>query len=106
MTPFPGEFSSASARLSGGLLQFDLGYDDTIEFQALDGEIIYIGLNGCFDPEPSTSAFPELSRFYSFGTGRGYIWLNSLPILKNCIFKGLGEGRLHSGFHRTTLSEC
>lgn len=93
MTPFPGEFSSASARLSGGLLQFDLGYDDTIEFQALDGEIIYIGLNGYLDPEPSTSAFPELSRFYSFGTGRGYIWLNSLPILKNCIFKGVGEGQ-------------
>lgn len=93
MAPFPGEFSSASARLSGGLLQFDLGYDDTIEFQALDGEIIYIGLNGYLDPEPSTSAFPELSRFYSFGTGRGYIWLNSLPILKNCILKGVGEGQ-------------
>ena len=86
-----------SARLPmifcGGLLQFDLGYDDTIEFQALDGEMIYIGLNGYLDPEPSTSAFPELSRYYSFGTGRGYIWLNSLPILKNCIFKGLGEGQ-------------
>lgn len=92
MNSLSGSFSAVSARLDGGLLQLDLGYDDTIEFQATDGEIIYIGLNGYLIPEPSESAFPQLSEYYSIATGRGYIWLNSIPILKDCILKGVGAG--------------
>lgn len=103
MTAMPGKYSKASARLTNGLLQFDLGYDDTIEFQAMDGEITYIGLNGYLVPEPAHSAFPELSEYYGFGTGRGYIWLNSLPMLRDCIILGKGPGQFAYGFPQSDI---
>ena len=103
MTALPGDYSAVSARLTGGLLQLDLGYDDTIEFQAADGAITYIGLNGYLVPEPEKSAFPELSEYYGFATGRGYIWLNSVPALKDCLILGTGAGQFAYRFPQSDI---
>lgn len=88
-----GVYAPMSVTLNERLLKLDLGYADTIEFETTGGTPIYIGLNGYLVRSPSKSAFPELSRYYSFATGRGYIWLSSLPLLGDCIFKGYGAGQ-------------
>lgn len=88
-----GDYSPISVSLYDRLLVLDLGYKDTIEFETTGGRPVYIGLNGYLTPEPSDSAFPELSRYYRVATGRGYIWLSSIPLLKDCLFKGYGAGQ-------------
>lgn len=88
-----GEYAPISVSLNERLLVLDLGYKDTIEFETTGGAPIYIGLNGYLEPNPEKSAFPELSEYYRFGTGRGYIWLSSVPLLKGCLFKGYGAGQ-------------
>lgn len=57
----------------------------------MKNELGYVGLNGYIQPLEQ-SAFPELSEYYGAFTGRGYIWLNTLPALKNCFLIGTGTG--------------
>ena len=72
-------------------LVIDLGYDDTIEFYILDDTFYGVGQNG--------SKVSEVSRnnrwgqkWYPLFTGRGYAWVNTIPLLKNTIFLGHGAG--------------
>lgn len=90
---FDEPFSKISAEVSEKLLTLDLGYADTISFETTEGKFRFIGLNGYLDDELSESAFPELSDYYKFGTGRGYIWLNSIPLLKDSVILGHGAGQ-------------
>lgn len=87
-----GEYSKIKVSVSERLMVLDLGYDDTIEFEITDGIFAYIGINGYLYYNPTESVFPELSGLYSIGTGRGYIWLNTLAMLKDCIIIGRGAG--------------
>ena len=87
------EISGITARLNGDILSLDLGYADKLRFARYDGGLGYVGLNGYIQPLEQ-SAFPELSEYYGMLTGRGYIWLNTLPVLRQCIFKGTGAGQL------------
>lgn len=87
-----GEFSPVTITLGGRLLQLDLGYEDTIEFETTGGALSYIGINGYLVPELTQSAFPELSHLYGFATGRGHTWLSGIPMLKDSIIIGCGAG--------------
>lgn len=92
LTPSDERYSMITAKAEDGLLTLDMGYADPIYFEITDDRFQYIGINGYLD-EISEPAFPELSEYYSFGTGRGYIWLSTVPLLKDCIFKGFGAGQ-------------
>lgn len=92
-TAFEQPFSNITAQIDDGIVTLDLGYDSTISFTVYDGSIQYVGMNGYLESELDKSAFPELSDFYSFGTGRGYIWLNTLPILSDSLVLGRGAGQ-------------
>lgn len=89
---FDEAYNNISLALSEGYLIIDLKYDEEIRF-FYDGEKLYfVAANDVLVGELSKSAFSSFADFYSFGTGRGYIWLNSLPILQKCVFKGVGSG--------------
>ncbi len=92
-TTFEQPFSGISAEVDNGIITLDLGYDSPISFAIYNGTIQFVGMNGFLEPELDKSAFPELSDYYSFGTGRGYIWLNTLPVLSHSVILGCGAGQ-------------
>lgn len=91
-TPAEPDLGMIHIECGNGLLVLDLGHTDPVFFQVKGDTFRYIGLNGYLD-DIVKPAFPELSDFYGFATGRGYIWLSTVPMLKDCIFKGVGAGQ-------------
>lgn len=87
-----GEYSMISVITSDGLLSLDLGYSEPIYFEITGDTFQYIGLNGYIEEMSDKPPFPELSDYYRLGTGRVYIWLNTVPMLKDCLLKGYGAG--------------
>lgn len=85
------DIAGVHAQRSGDILSLDLGYADVLRFAVMESNLGYVGLNGYIQPLEQ-SAFPELSEYYGAFTGRGYIWLNTLPALKNCFLIGTGTG--------------
>ena len=83
-----------SAYVLEGILHVDAGYDSTIDFAVTTDGLQLIGQNGALLPEVPTAPMAEspLTKYYSAFTGRGYIWLNSVPMLKTCILLGKGAG--------------
>lgn len=75
-------------------IMVDAGYDDTIDFFILsDGSFSGIGQNNAIIKDLEGVEIPEfLKQYYGMFTGRGYAWVNSLPILKQTIIKGVGPG--------------
>ena len=90
---FRQPYSEITAEIDEGIITLDLGYDSPVSFATYEGAIQFVGMNGYLEPELDKSAFPELSEYYSFGTGRGYIWLNTLPILRDSAIVGCGAGQ-------------
>lgn len=91
-TALDEEYSMVSVILSDGLMSLDLGYSEPIYFEITGDVFQYIGLNGCIEEMTDKPPFPEFSEYYRLGTGRVYIWLNTVSMLKDCLFKGYGAG--------------
>ena len=85
------DIAGIHAQRSGDILSLDLGYADVLRFAVMESDLGYVSLNGYIQPLEQ-SAFPELSEYYGAFTGRGYIWLNTLPALMNCFIIGTGTG--------------
>lgn len=75
-------------------LLVDAGYQDTIDFFVLDnGTFSGVGQGGAILTDIGDAGIPEgLKQFYGMFTGRGYAWINSLPILKDTLLIGVGPG--------------
>ncbi len=80
--------------LNEGILYLDFSYKHTIDFAVTDGGVKAIVQNAQLIDTIPESPFNDssLSDYYGFATGRGYIWLNTLPILKDCWLIGKGAG--------------
>lgn len=72
-------------------LVIDLGYDDTIKFYVSDGCFYGVGQNGSMIDNVSRESRPG-KNIYSLFTGRGYAWVNTVPLLKDTIIYGHGPG--------------
>ena len=75
-------------------LLIDAGYDNTIDFFLMNnGTFAGIGQNLAPIANISGVEIPNnLKSFYGIFTGRGYAWVNSLPILKDTLLIGKGPG--------------
>jgi hypothetical protein len=62
-------------------------------------EYLYNGYKSKISPEKTA----KYDKFYSFATGRGYIWLNTLPMLKDCVIMGKGAGSYAFNFPHTDI---
>ncbi|MDO4863184.1 MAG: O-antigen ligase family protein [Ruminococcus sp.] len=80
--------------LVDGIMYVDLGYDSSVDIAVTTDGLKLIAQNRALLGEIPTApmAGSSLTRYYGFATGRGYIWVNSLPILKECLIIGKGSG--------------
>lgn len=79
---------------TGNQLMFELGYDTPVSFY-LENDVFYgVGQNGAHLTEVSSGNLTR--RFgvkaYAWFTGRGYAWVNTLPLLKETLLIGKGAG--------------
>lgn len=87
-----GAYSGVTASYHDQVLSIDLGYQDPLEFYCHKGKLSYIDFNGSLlesIPQPQVEGLEFL---YPLFTGRGYIWVSSLPLLKECAVLGKGVG--------------
>lgn len=80
--------------LNEGVLYIDFGYKKTVDFAVTTNGLKAIVQNAELIDNIPKSQFnnSSLEKYYGFATGRGYIWLNSIPILKDCLLIGKGAG--------------
>lgn len=75
-------------------LGFELGYDDPVSFYLKDDTFFGIGQNGAYLTEVSLGDMTERrgALAYLWFTGRGYVWVNTLAMLKDTLLIGRGAG--------------
>ncbi|MBR3422193.1 MAG: O-antigen ligase family protein [Ruminococcus sp.] len=86
--------ANISVVLVEGIMYVDLGYKSSLDFAVTTDGLRLIAQNRSLLGEIPVAPMADSSlvRYYGFATGRGYIWANSLPILKECIVVGKGMG--------------
>ena len=92
-------FNAITVGFEDEALALDLGYNGTVEFYMTEQGIKLFGQGSTLlneIPQPGINASEKL---YRFATGRGYTWIQSLPILKECLLTGKGNGNF--GFYFT-----
>lgn len=87
---FPEEYMNITAGVENNSVWFDLGYKGRIYFLVKDNNFYPRTIDGSVVNDISGSGYS--GKFDNMFTGRGYIWRNSLPILKNTIVFGHGAG--------------
>ena len=97
VAPADPRFDMITVATEGRMVYFCFGYDGPAQF-ALTEE----GFRSFIQGEKLEDRIPQpkvtgLERFYGFGTGRGYIWIQSLPVMAECLLIGKGCGNF--AFH-------
>lgn len=87
---FPDEYMNITAGVENNSVWFDLGYKGRIYFLVRDNNFYPRTIDGSVVNDISGSGYS--GKFDNMFTGRGYIWRNSLPILKNTMVFGHGAG--------------
>lgn len=94
------EYEAVRLYCDGSYLLLDLGYEDTVNFYVTAKGLALIGQNGdalLEIPQPEVkNSF--LRKLYPLATGRGYAWVNTLPILKESLLLGKGPGHFVYSF--------
>lgn len=86
------------------VLYLDLGYQEPLEFFLARAGLQYITFNGTRlndIPQPQTK---DLEWLYPICTGRGYAWVNSIPILKECVLVGKGVANFSFAFPQSEVA--
>lgn len=99
------EDGSLGFEIEENVLFIDFGYDSEVGFYISEDGLALAGLNGQRLEKIPTSSMKHLERFYSVATGRGYIWLNTLPLLKECLLIGTGSGSFAYMFPQNQVVE-
>ena len=98
VAPADTRFDMITVATEGRMVYFCFGYDGPAQFAMTeDGFRSFIQGEKLEDsiPQPKVTG---LERFYSFGTGRGYIWIQSLPVMSECLLIGKGCGNFAFNF--------
>ena len=85
------------------LFIIDLGYTGTVEFAITEDGLKSFGQGSVQMDEIPQPLVTGLEKLYSFGTGRGYIWIQSLPILLKSLFIGGGNGTFAFRFRQNEM---
>lgn len=85
-------YEGITIALDDQLIIFDFGYKGTVEFYMTEYGLKIFGQGSTLLNEIPQPRVTGLESFYTFATGRGYVWVQSLPILKNCFLLGKGNG--------------
>ena len=85
------------------LLIFDFGYKGSVEFYITNQGIRIFGQGSVLLEEIPQPAVKGLENIYSFGTGRGYIWAQTLPVLRDSTIFGGGNGTFAFRFRQNEI---
>lgn len=69
----------------------DIGYNDTMEFYIKDDGFKGVGQNGQVVDSIKREKY-ILKDLYGLATGRGYVWINTIPLIKDKLLIGSGPG--------------
>lgn len=84
-------FAAVSVTYSQNTVYYDLGYDEPADFYLQDDIFYGIGQNGALSESVTLNKrFGEA--LYPLFTGRGYAWVNTLPLLTHTVIIGRGAG--------------
>ena len=96
-------YRAVKIALDDRLMYIDLGYSGTVEFYLMEEGIKLIGQGSALldeIPQPRVTGFESL---YSFSTGRGYMWIQSLPLLWESLIVGGGNGTFAFRFRQNEI---
>jgi len=96
-------YRAVKIALEDRLMYIDLGYSGSVEFYLMEDGLRLIGQGSAFleeIPQPRVTGFESL---YSFGTGRGYLWVQSLPLLWESMLIGGGNGTFAFRFRQNEI---
>lgn len=93
---FPEQYNMITAGIDRDVLWIDLGYKGILRFYIYDNYFYPMLSNGMLVKDISGSGIN--TTFDNLFTGRGYIWRNSLDILKNTAIFGHGAGTFEMYF--------
>lgn len=96
-------FKAVSISVDKELLIIDFGYKGTVEFYITNKGIRIFGQGSSLLEEIPQPRLTGLEKIYSFGTGRGYIWAQALPIIKDSLIVGGGNGTFAFRFRQNEI---
>ena len=96
-------FSMIGICVDRELIIMDFGYPGTVEFYMTPEGIKLFGQGSTLLEKIPQPRVKGLESFYPFATGRGYIWAQSLPLLKSSLLWGSGNGTFAFGFRQNEI---
>lgn len=87
-----GDYQKISISVMDRILSLDFGYQDPVEFYVQEGRLYYVDFNGSLLDRIPQPVMKGLENLYSLFTGRGYIWISSIPLLWDIVVLGKGIG--------------
>ena len=96
-------YRAVKIALDDRLMYIDLGYSGSVEFYLMEEGIKLIGQGSALLDEIPQPRVTGLESFYSFGTGRGYMWIQSLPLLWESLIVGGGNGTFAFRFRQNEI---
>ena len=96
-------YRAVKIALDDRLMYIDLGYSGSVEFYLMEEGIKLIGQGSALLDEIPQPRVTGLEPFYSFGTGRGYMWIQSLPLLWESLIVGGGNGTFAFRFRQNEI---
>ena len=96
-------YSAVKIALDGRLVYLALGYSGTIEFYIKEDGLKLFGQGSTLLDDIPQPRVTGLEKLYSFGTGRGYMWVQSLPILWESALIGGGNGTFAFRFRQNEI---
>ncbi len=87
-------YEGITVEISNHQFAFDFGYENLVYFYAMEDEFYGFAQNGKLIKTVSLGNMKERfgTEIYGWITGRGYAWVNTLPLLKETWLLGKGAG--------------
>lgn len=95
---FPEPYSVVQARIWNNMLCLDLGYKGELRFLMYNNTFYPALSDGSVVKDISARTNVATGRYDNLFTGRGYIWRNTLPIIRNTLVFGHGAGTFEMYF--------
>ncbi|MCR4721111.1 MAG: O-antigen ligase family protein [Lachnospiraceae bacterium] len=103
ITPDDERFDMITIATEGRMVYFCFGYDGPAQFAMTSTGFKSFAQGDILEDTITQPAVKGLEAIYSFGTGRGYIWAQSLPVIAGSLFVGKGCGNFPFYFRQNEI---
>ncbi len=103
ITPDDERFDMITIATEGQMTYFDFGYDGAAQFAMTNSGFKSFAQNDILEDYITQPAVTGLESIYGFATGRGYIWVQSLPVMAGSLLIGKGCGNFPFFFRQNEI---